>query len=150
HLREVFGWGVTRAILGTRALQDPDWCARMCRLFPGRIVVGIDARDGKVRTEGWLSESDVLAVDLARRAAGGGVAALVYTDIHPDGMVTGPNVEATAELARAVPGVPVIASGGVGTLEDIARLARAGLAGCIVGRALYEGAVDLPAALAIA
>ena len=147
HLEEAFGWGVARAILGTRALQDPDWCAAMCRRFPGRIALGIDARGGRVNTEGWLTDSDTLAVDLARRAAGWGVAALIYTDIQRDGMLGGANVEATVELARAVPGVPVIASGGVTGLDDIARLARAGLPGCIVGRALYEGRLDLPAAI---
>ncbi len=147
HLAEALGWGVTRVILGTRALEDPDWCAVVCRHFPGQVVLGIDARNGRVAAEGWLRDSEMLAVDLARQAAGWGVAGIVYTDIHRDGMLAGPNLEATAELARAVPGVPVIASGGVGSLDDIARLARAGLAGCIVGRALYEGRIDMPAAI---
>jgi phosphoribosylformimino-5-aminoimidazole carboxamide ribotide isomerase len=149
-LKTVLGWGVTRVILGTRALQDPDWCASMCQRYPGRIVLGIDARGGRVQTEGWLTGSDVLAVDLARRCATWGVAAVVYTDVSRDGMLTGPNVEATAELARAVPGVPVIASGGVGSLDDVARLARADVPGCIVGRALYEGRFTLTEAIELA
>jgi len=150
HLAEAFGWGVSRVILGTRALQGPDWCAAMCRRFPGRIALGIDARDGRVASEGWLRDSDTLAVDLARRAADWGVAAIIYTDIQRDGMLQGPNVTATAELAGAVPAVPVIASGGVSSLQDVARLAQAGLAGCIIGRALYEGGIDLGAAIALA
>jgi phosphoribosylformimino-5-aminoimidazole carboxamide ribotide isomerase len=150
HVREALDWGVTRVILGTRALRDPDWCAALCRRFPGRIVLGIDAREGRVSTEGWLQDSDILAIDLARQCATWGVSAIVYTDISRDGMLQGANVEATAELARAVPDVPVIASGGVTGLDDIARLARAGLAGCIVGRALYEGRLELPAALELA
>jgi phosphoribosylformimino-5-aminoimidazole carboxamide ribotide isomerase len=150
HLREALGWGVRRVILGTRALQDPEWCASMCRLFPGQIVLGIDARNGRVSTDGWLHDSDTLAIDLARRCASWGVSAIVYTDIARDGMMQGANVEATAELARAVPEVPVIASGGVNGLDDIARLARTGLAGCIVGRALYEGSVSLPEAIEVA
>jgi phosphoribosylformimino-5-aminoimidazole carboxamide ribotide isomerase len=149
-LKTVLGWGVTRVILGTRALQDPDWCATMCRRYPGRVVLGLDARDGRVQTEGWLTGSDTLAVDLARLSQTWGVAAIVYTDVSRDGMLTGPNVEATAELARAVPGVPVIASGGVGSLDDLARLARAGVPACIVGRALYEGRFTLSAAIELA
>jgi phosphoribosylformimino-5-aminoimidazole carboxamide ribotide isomerase len=150
HIVEALGWGVSRVILGTRALQDPDWCATMCRRYPGRIALGIDARDGRVATEGWLSASEVTVLDLARRCASWPPAALVFTDIGRDGMLAGPSVEATAELARAVPAVPVIASGGVTTLDDIARLSRAGLPGAIIGRALYEGRLDLAAAVAIA
>lgn len=150
HIREALDWGVTRVILGTRALRDPDWGEAMCKRFSGRIVVGIDARNGRVSAEGWLEDSDVFAIDLARRCAAWGVSAIVYTDISRDGMLQGANVEATAELARAVPGVEVIASGGVTSLDEIARLAQTGLAGCIVGRALYEGRLELPAALAAA
>jgi phosphoribosylformimino-5-aminoimidazole carboxamide ribotide isomerase len=147
HVEEALGWGVTRVILGTRALQDPAWCAATCRRFPGRVALGIDARGGKVATEGWLSVSERSALDLARECAAWPLAALIYTDISRDGMLEGPNVAATAELAAAVP-VPVIASGGVTTLDDVDRLARCGLAGCIVGRALYEGRLDLAAAIA--
>jgi len=150
HIVEALGWGVARVILGTRALQDPDWCATMCKRYPGRVALGIDARDGRVATEGWLSASEVTALDLARRCESWPPAALVFTDIGRDGMMSGPSVEATAELARAVPSVPVIASGGVTTLDDIARLSRAGLPGAIVGRALYEGRLDLAAAIALA
>jgi phosphoribosylformimino-5-aminoimidazole carboxamide ribotide isomerase len=150
HIETALSWGVARVILGTRALQDPDWCQRMCQRFPGKVAVGIDARDGRAAGEGWLQESDVSALDLARRCAGWPAAAIIYTDISRDGMLAGPNLEATAELARAVPGVPVIASGGVSSRADVARLASAGLAGCIIGRALYEGQVQLPEAIASA
>jgi phosphoribosylformimino-5-aminoimidazole carboxamide ribotide isomerase len=150
HILEALGWGVTRVILGTRALQDPDWCAAMCRRYPGRIALGIDAREGRVATEGWLSASAVTVLDLARRCEGWPPAAIIFTDIGRDGMLAGPSVESTAELARAVPSVPVIASGGVTTLDDVARLSRAGLPGAIIGRALYEGRLDLAAAITLA
>jgi phosphoribosylformimino-5-aminoimidazole carboxamide ribotide isomerase len=150
HLAAALSWGVRRVILGTRALQDPAWCEAMCRRFPGRVALGIDARRGRVATEGWAHESDRSALDLARQCAAWPPAAIVYTDIHRDGMLEGPNVEATVELARAVGAVPVIASGGVTTLDDVARLARHRLAGCVVGRALYEGRLDLAAAITLA
>jgi phosphoribosylformimino-5-aminoimidazole carboxamide ribotide isomerase len=149
HLEEALSWGVRRVILGTRALQDPTWCEAMCRRFPDRIAIGIDARDGRVATQGWLHDSGKQAIDLAREVAGWPVAAIIYTDISRDGMLQGPNVEATAGLAAAV-SVPVIASGGVTTLEDIVALARRGLSGCIIGRALYEGRLDLSMAIALA
>jgi phosphoribosylformimino-5-aminoimidazole carboxamide ribotide isomerase len=149
HLVEALGWGVARVILGTRALQDPDWCEAMCRRYPGKIVLGIDAKNGRVATEGWLNVSERTALDLAKRCAAWPLAALVYTDIGRDGMLAGPNVEATAAVAAAVP-VPVIASGGVTKLDDVTALARRGIAGCIIGRALYEGRIDLGAAIAAA
>jgi phosphoribosylformimino-5-aminoimidazole carboxamide ribotide isomerase len=149
HILEAFSRGVQRIILGTKALQDPAWCEAMCRKFPERVVLGLDARDGRVATEGWLHTSEQAAIDVARRCAAWPLAALVYTDISKDGMLAGPAVEATAELAAAVP-IPVIASGGVTTVADIARLAGRGISGCIIGRALYEGRIDLPAALAAA
>jgi len=146
-IEEALGWGVTRVILGTRALQDPAWCEVICRRFPGRIALGIDARQGKVAVHGWREVSERSALDLARQCADWPLAALIYTDISRDGMLQGPNVEATAEIAAAVH-FPVIASGGVTTLDDISRLAESGLYGCIVGRALYEGRLDLAAAIA--
>jgi phosphoribosylformimino-5-aminoimidazole carboxamide ribotide isomerase len=149
HIREALGWGVERVILGTRALIDPAGCEAMCRRFSGRVCLGIDARQGRVAIQGWMQESAQSALDLARQCATWPLAALIYTDISRDGMLEGPNVEATAELAAAV-SVPVIASGGVTTLDDIARLARRGLPGCIIGRALYEGRLDLAAAIALA
>lgn len=149
HLAEALSWGVSRVILGTRALQEPAWCEAMCRSFPGKVALGIDARDGRVAVAGWEQTSDVSAIDLARRVADWPLAAIIYTDISKDGMMEGPNVEATAELAAAVE-APVIASGGVTTLDDIRRLAERGLSGAIVGRALYEGKLDLAAAIALA
>jgi phosphoribosylformimino-5-aminoimidazole carboxamide ribotide isomerase len=146
HINEALAWGVERVILGTRALLDPAGCEALCRRFPGRICLGIDARQGRVAIQGWERDSDTSALDLARRCAAGPLAALIYTDISRDGMLEGPNVEATAELADAVT-VPVIASGGVTTLDDIARLAQHRLYGCIIGRALYEGRIDLGAAI---
>jgi phosphoribosylformimino-5-aminoimidazole carboxamide ribotide isomerase len=149
HIREALGWDVARVILGTRALLDPAWCEAMCRAFPGQVVLGIDARQGRVAVQGWQETSDRSALELARQVAAWPLAALVYTDVSRDGMLEGPNVEATAEVAAAV-AAPVIASGGVGSLDDVARLARRSLAGCIIGRALYEGKIDLAAAITLA
>jgi phosphoribosylformimino-5-aminoimidazole carboxamide ribotide isomerase len=145
-IAEVLGWGVARAIVGTRALQDPAWLETLCRRFPGQIILGIDARNGQVATDGWLQVSARSALNLARQCSDWPLAALIYTDISRDGMLRGPNLEATAELAAAVT-VPVIASGGVTTLEDVGRLAQLRLAGCIIGRALYEGQLDLAEAI---
>jgi phosphoribosylformimino-5-aminoimidazole carboxamide ribotide isomerase len=142
HIAEAIGWGVARVIVGTRALQSPAWLEEMCGEFPDRIVLGIDAKNGRVATQGWLDVSEMTALDLARSLAHLRLAALVYTDISRDGMMQGANVEAMAEMARSVP-ISVIASGGVTTLQDVRRLADAGLAGCIVGRALYEGQLSL-------
>jgi phosphoribosylformimino-5-aminoimidazole carboxamide ribotide isomerase len=142
-------WGVERIILGTRAVEDPSWFEHVCRRFPGKIVAGIDARNGRVATRGWLDESEVTALALAQRVAAWPVAAIVYTDIGRDGMLNGPNIDGLATMATGVP-APVIASGGVTTLEDVCRLAELKLAGCIIGRSLYEGRLDLTAALAVA
>jgi phosphoribosylformimino-5-aminoimidazole carboxamide ribotide isomerase len=139
---ETLAGGVARVVIGTQALREPAWFERLCRRSPRQIVLGIDARHGKVATEGWLQVSERPALDLARQCAEWPLAALVYTDITRDGMLTGPNLEALAELAAAVP-LPVIASGGVSTLEDVRRLAALKLEGCIIGRALYEGRIDL-------
>lgn len=152
QLEERLALGVDRVVLGTAALRDPALVREAARLHPGRIAVGIDARGGRVAVQGWLEGSDVVAVELARRFEDAGVAAIVYTDIARDGMGTGPNLEQTAALAEAV-AVPVIASGGVGCEDDVRRscaLAARGVAGLIVGRALYTGAVDLGRALEIA
>ena len=141
--------GVDRVILGTIALRDPELVREAAKRHPGRIVVGIDAKDGRVAVEGWLETSETRAVELAKHFEEAGVAAIVYTDISRDGMLTGPNIEATAELADAV-SIPVIVSGGVASEDDLVRSARyagRGIAGAIVGRALYTGAVDLASAL---
>jgi phosphoribosylformimino-5-aminoimidazole carboxamide ribotide isomerase len=140
--------GVRRVILGTMALRDPDTVKEACRRFPGRIVVGIDARGGMVAVEGWVETSTIRVTDLARAFEDAGVAAIVYTDIDRDGALTGVNVEATAELARAT-SIPVIASGGVASLDDIRALQAAGapFEGVISGRALYDGRLDPKAAL---
>jgi len=143
--------GVTRVILGTIALKDPDFVKRACKKFPGKIVVGIDARGGHVAVQGWAETSDMKAVDLARKFEDSGVAAIVYTDIDRDGAMQGPNVDATVAMAKAV-SIPVIASGGVSSLDDLATLkrhAKDGIAGVISGRALYDGRIDLGAAIAL-
>ncbi|MGH0036189.1 MAG: 1-(5-phosphoribosyl)-5-[(5-phosphoribosylamino)methylideneamino]imidazole-4-carboxamide isomerase [Myxococcota bacterium] len=148
-LDAAFEAGVERVILGTVALRDPALVVEAARAFPGRIAVGLDARDGRVAVEGWLETSEALAVDVARRFEDAGVAALVYTDIARDGTLEGPNFDATGELADAV-GIPVILSGGVSSEDDLARAARLaprGVCGAIVGRALYTGRVDLRSAL---
>ncbi|WP_299837626.1 1-(5-phosphoribosyl)-5-[(5-phosphoribosylamino)methylideneamino]imidazole-4-carboxamide isomerase [uncultured Jannaschia sp.] len=140
--------GLARVILGTAAVEDPDLVRQAAAAFPGQVAVGIDARGGRVATRGWAEKTDVMAPDLARRFEDAGVAAIVYTDIDRDGAMGGPNVEATQALAEAV-SIPVIASGGVSSLADLERLKATGsIAGAISGRALYDGAIDLGAALA--
>ena len=138
--------GVSRLVVGTKALKEPAWFESMCAEFPGRLVVGIDARGGRVATDGWLETSDVAAVDLAARFAQLPIGGIVYTDIARDGMLSGPNVEALSAMISAV-AVPVIASGGVTTVSDVAEVARLGAAGAIVGRSLYEGKLTLVDAL---
>ncbi len=145
--------GITRVILGTIAVRDPDLVRRAARRWPGRVVVGIDAKGGKVAVEGWAEASELAAVDLANRFVDAGVAAIVYTDIDRDGLLKGVNAPATAALAKAVP-IPVIASGGVAGVEDIANLKAASLQiggapidGAILGRALYAGRIDPAEAL---
>lgn len=145
-IRRLLDLGASRLVIGTLALKQPDWFRRMCREFPGRLVLGIDARDGLVATDGWLQTSRTRAVDLARQFADEPLAAIVYTDIAADGMLAGPNLAAMAAMQAAVPH-PVIASGGVSSPEDVARLAAIPVAGCIIGRALYEGTLSLPEAL---
>lgn len=143
--------GVSRVILGTAAVRDPALVREACRRFAGRIAVGIDARDGKVAVAGWAEESEIEAEDLARRFEDAGVAALIFTDIGRDGLLTGLNLEATAALAEAT-SIPVIASGGLGSIEDVRRLLEprhARLAGAIAGRALYDGRLDAAEAIAL-
>lgn len=146
--------GVARVILGTAAVRDPAFVRAACRRFPGRVVVGVDAKDGLVAVAGWAEASTLTALELARRFADAGVAALLYTDVARDGALTGVNVEATAALARDS-GLPVLASGGVAGVEDIRRLKAAGkgiegpgIEGVVIGRALYEGRLDPAQALA--
>jgi phosphoribosylformimino-5-aminoimidazole carboxamide ribotide isomerase len=138
--------GVARVVLGTRALQDPAWVRQMANEYPNRIVIGLDARDGKVATHGWLNTSNASVLDVAREFANWPLYAIVYTDISRDGMLEGPNVDGIAELAAAVP-VPVIASGGVTTLQNVRDLMAINVFGCIIGRALYEGQIDLTTVL---
>jgi len=142
--------GVRRTILGTVAVRDPDLVRQACREFPGRIALGIDAKDGRVAVEGWAEVSELAALELAKRFEDAGAAAIIYTDIARDGAMQGPNVAATVELARAV-SIPVIASGGVATMDDLAALAEDGaglLEGVISGRAVYDGAIDVREATA--
>lgn len=143
--------GIARVILGTVAVRDPELVRRAARRWPGRVVVGIDARSGRVAVEGWAEASDLDAIDLARKFTDAGVAAIVYTDIDRDGLLKGVNVAATAAMARAVP-IPVIASGGLAGIEDIRALKAeiangAKIDGAILGRALYDGRIDPQEAL---
>lgn len=152
---DVEGWfdaGVARIVMGSAALKDPEFVKDMAREFEGGIVVAVDAKDGMVATEGWAEVSDVPVADLARRFEDAGVAALLFTDIGRDGLLKGVNIEATVDLARQVD-IPVIASGGVKGLDDIHILtlhANDGIEGVITGRALFEGRLDLAAAIAMA
>jgi phosphoribosylformimino-5-aminoimidazole carboxamide ribotide isomerase len=144
--------GITRVILGTAALTNPAFVKEVARAYPGRIVVGADAKNGKVATQGWAEVSDLTPVELGKRFEDAGVAALLFTDIDGDGLLKGVNVKATAQLAKAL-AIPVIASGGVGSLADIEALVAArepNIEGVVVGRALYDGRIDPAAALAAA
>lgn len=151
----VEGWfdlGVARVVMGTAALKDPEFVKDMAKAFPGGIVVAVDARDGMVATEGWAEVSDVGIVDMARRFEDAGVASLLFTDIGRDGLLKGCNIDATVDLARRTD-LPVIASGGVKGLDDIRMLALhadEGIEGVITGHALFEGRLDLAAAIAMA
>jgi phosphoribosylformimino-5-aminoimidazole carboxamide ribotide isomerase len=141
--------GVSRVILGTAAVENSQLIADICAEFPEQIMIGIDARDGKVATRGWLTTSDVMAVDLAKRMTEVGVAGIIYTDIHRDGTMQGPNIEALRQLAENV-NVPVIASGGVSSITDLLNLVSlesVGVTGAIVGKAIYTGDIQLREAI---
>jgi phosphoribosylformimino-5-aminoimidazole carboxamide ribotide isomerase len=153
-MKTVRGWlesGVTRVILGTVAVRDPEFVREAARLYPGRIAVGIDAREGRVAVEGWARTSNISALDLGRRFEDAGLAAIIYTDISRDGALAGLNIAGTVAVAEALT-IPVIASGGLASIEDVRRLTEpdcARLAGAIAGRALYDGRLDPREALAI-
>ena len=153
-MKTVSGWlekGVARVIIGTAAVRDPDFVREAARLYPRRIAVGIDARDGRVAVDGWAKTSDVSALELGRRFEDAGVAAIIYTDIARDGVLKGLNIEATLALAEAV-SIPVIASGGLASIDDIRRLLQpdcARLAGAVAGRALYDGRLNPAEAFAM-
>jgi phosphoribosylformimino-5-aminoimidazole carboxamide ribotide isomerase len=141
--------GLARLVIGTKALREPDWFHQVANRFPGRLILGLDARGGRVATDGWLETIDTSAVELARQFDDQPLAAIVYTDIATDGMLAGPNLGAIREMQAAVR-LPIIASGGVTTASDVAQLAALGVAGCIIGRSLYEGKLTLKDALAAA
>jgi phosphoribosylformimino-5-aminoimidazole carboxamide ribotide isomerase len=141
-----FAAGVSRVVLGTSIVRDPEEVTRITRAYPGKVAAGIDARDGRVAIRGWVEVTGVIAAELARQIERGGVSCFIYTDIARDGMMVGPNFDAIRDFARSVD-VPVIASGGVTTLDDLRTLRTMEVAGAIVGRALYDGSIDLGEAL---
>jgi len=146
---DILEMGVARVIVGTRAIREPEWLRALAAKFPARVALGLDARGGLVAVEGWENPTVRTAADVLADIGGLALAAIIYTDIARDGMMAGPNVEATAEVVKATR-LPVIASGGVTTVEDVKRLKAVGVAGAIIGRALYEGRIRLEAALAAA
>ncbi len=148
-IQQLLELGVTRLVIGTQAAKEPRWLRDMAARYPGALVLGIDARDAMVATDGWLETSHLSAIELAQQFSDLPLAAIVYTDIQRDGMMQGPNMAAMARMKQAVT-LPVIASGGVATVDDVRQLAEAGLDGVIIGRALYEGAVALSAVLEVA
>lgn len=140
---------VKRIIIGTAAYENPEFLKSLTKAYPGRVAVGLDAKDGRVAIKGWVTVTDEKAVDLARKLEGAGVACIVYTDISRDGMLTGPNVEATRDMALSVD-IPVVASGGMSSLEDIESYKGVPIEGIIIGKALYSGNIDLKEAIAAA
>ena len=151
-IKEYFSCGIDRVILGTAAIKDPLFLEESCRAWPGRIIVGIDATDGMVCVQGWTEKTAMIVVDLVKKIEHLPLAAIVFTDIKRDGMLTGPNIESTAQLARSTH-IPVIASGGVSRIEDIEALLTVeqfGVSGVIIGRALYTGNLDLRECIRIA
>ncbi len=148
-IRSYLDSGVHAGILGTAAFREPDLLYQACKEYPGRIVLGLDAREGKIAVEGWTQVTELSPIELANRFESEGLEAIIYTDIQKDGMGTGPNIEATRMLAKGI-NVPVIASGGIGNIEDVKRvltLSEDGVIGMITGRALYEGKLDLEEAV---
>ena len=145
----LLGLGVSRLIVGTKALKEPSWFSSMVEKFPHKLALGIDARDGMVATDGWLETSETTAINLAQQFENQPVAAIIYTDISRDGMMQGANVTGMAEMKQAT-SIPVIASGGVTTLDDVKQLQEAGLDGAIIGRSLYDGVIDLAEAISLA
>jgi len=148
-VRRLLDTGLSRLVIGTRALAEPHWFRQLCREVPGRLVLGIDARDGRVATDGWLQTSGVAATELAAQFSDEPLAAIIYTDIATDGMLCGPNLAAMQEMRRAT-SLPVIASGGIHAADDVRQLAAVGMAGCVIGRALYEHKFTMREALAAA
>ncbi|MDR1964466.1 MAG: 1-(5-phosphoribosyl)-5-[(5-phosphoribosylamino)methylideneamino]imidazole-4-carboxamide isomerase [Planctomycetaceae bacterium] len=147
-IRDYLDAGIHRVVIGTLALKEPGWFREMSEKFPGKLVLGIDAKNGRAATEGWLETSQTPATELAQTFIDLPLAALVYTDIAKDGMMEGPNFDEMAAMQRAVP-FPVVASGGVSSLEDIRKLKQLGLPACIIGKALYEGTIRLEDALIV-
>lgn len=148
-IRSLLELGLQRLVIGTQALKNPDWFREMSVRYPEKLVLGIDARDGWVATDGWLETSQTSAIDLANQFASSPLAAIVYTDIARDGMLSGPNFVAMREMQQATP-LPVVASGGVTVVDDVSHLASIPMDGVIIGRALYEGNLSLPDAVAAA
>ena len=145
-IQKLLDSGLTQLVIGTRALKEPEWFRSVCQQFPGRLAIGVDARDGLVATDGWLETSQMDAVELACTMRDLPVAAIICTDIARDGMMQGPNLVAMSDMNQATT-IPVIASGGVTTIEDVQKLAELELSGCIIGRALYEGTLNLSDAI---
>ena len=151
-IKQYFDIGIAKVVIGTEAIRNPELVRQACKEYPGGIVVGIDARKGRVAIEGWTQTTDIRAIDLARQFEDYGVSAINFTDIHRDGMQTGPNIAETRELAEAVR-IPIVASGGVSTLEDIRNLlplSKSGVIGVITGKALYSGTLNLKEAIDLA
>lgn len=148
-IAELLDFGLDRLVVGTSAIKHTDWFEGIVDRFPGKLVLGVDARDGYVATDGWLETSQTHAIDITKRFLGKPLAAVVYTDIATDGMMQGPNVAAMVEMQQAMGNLPVVASGGVTTIDDVRRLKDAGLAAAIIGRALYEGTIDLAEAVRV-
>ena len=145
-IEQLLALGLTRVILGTSAIRQFDWFGEMTRKFPGRLVLGLDARGSVLATGGWLEQAGQNLMDFARQAAELPIAAIIYTDISKDGMLSGPNLQRTRQLVEAV-SVPIVAAGGVTTVQDIQNLKQAGVAGAVIGRALYEGTITIEQAL---